>query len=93
MPPQYSINSEMPNYYQNEAKLSSKNEPKFNGVYSRNNLTKTKDRAFLISLDKLKSIETHWIALDMKEHNRRGSDDAIYFDGSAVEHKKRNKKK
>ena len=28
------------------------NKPKFNGVYSRNNLPKIKDRAYVISLDK-----------------------------------------
>ena len=27
------------------------NEPKFNGVYSRNNLSKIKDGAFIINLD------------------------------------------
>ena len=38
-------------------------EPKFNGVYSRNNLTKIKDGAYVINLDEFKSIGTHWIAL------------------------------
>ena len=35
------------NYYQNE--------PKFNGIYSRNNLPKTKDWAYLIILDQIRS--------------------------------------
>ena len=38
-------------------------EPKFNGVYSRNNLPKIKDRTYVINLDEFKSIGTHWIAL------------------------------
>ena len=33
-------------------------EPKFNGVYSRNNLRKIKDGAYVINLDEYKSIET-----------------------------------
>ena len=36
-------------------------EPKFNGVYSRNNLSKIKDGAFIINLDDYESIGTHWI--------------------------------
>ena len=31
-------------------------EPKFNGVYSRNNLSKTKDGAYVINLDEYESI-------------------------------------
>ena len=42
---------------------SSKNERKFNGVYSRNNLPKIKDGTYVINLDEFKSIGTHWIAL------------------------------
>ena len=40
-----------------------RNKPKFNGVYSRNNLPKIKDGAYVINLDQFKSIGTHWIAL------------------------------
>ena len=41
-----------------------KNEPRFNGVYSRNNLPKTiKKGAYVINLDEYKNIGTHWIAL------------------------------
>ena len=43
--------------------LSSKNKPKCNVVYSRNNLPKIKDGAYVINHDEYKSIETHWIAL------------------------------
>ena len=48
-------NFEIQNYYENE--------PKFNGVYSRNNLSKIKDGAYIINLDEYESIGTHWIAL------------------------------
>ena len=51
MPPLHFANSEKQKYYQNEAKI--------NGVYSRYNLPKTKDGAFVISLDEYESIETH----------------------------------
>ena len=43
MPPHLLTNFEIQKYYQNE--------PKFNSVYSRNNLPKTKDGAYVINLD------------------------------------------
>ena len=40
------------------------NEPRFNGVYSRDNLpNKIKDGAYVINLDESSDIGTHWIAL------------------------------
>ena len=48
-------NFEIQKYYQNK--------PKFSGVYSRNNLPKIRDGAYVINLDEFKSIQTHWIAL------------------------------
>ena len=48
-------------------------EPKFNGVYSSNNLLKIKDEANTTNLDEFKWIGTHWIAL----HVNRNS--AAYF--------------
>ena len=45
------------------------NEPKFNGLYSRNNLPKTKDGAYVINIDEFKSIGTHWITLYMNGNN------------------------
>ena len=40
------------------------NEPRFNGVYSRDNLPdKIKDGAYVINLDKYFDIGTQWIAL------------------------------
>ena len=45
-----------------------KNEPRFNGVYSRNNLPKKiKDGAYVINLDEYEDIGTHWIALFCKK--------------------------
>ena len=38
------------------------NEPKFDGVYSRNKLPKIKDWIYVINLDEYELIETHWIA-------------------------------
>ena len=52
---------ETQNYYQNK--------PRFNGIYSRNNLTKTKDEAYRINIDNYESIGTHWIALYVKAPN------------------------
>ena len=69
MPPHPLTNFEIQKYYQNDAQLSSKNEPKFNGVYSRSNLPKIKDGAYVINLDKNKSIGTHWIALHVNGNN------------------------
>ena len=61
MPSQPLKNYEMQKYYQNE--------PKFNGFYSRNNLPKIKDGAYVINLDEYKSIGTHWIALYVDDNN------------------------
>ena len=41
-----------------------KNEPRFNGAFSRNNLPKKiKDRDYIINLDEYTNVGTHWIAL------------------------------
>ena len=56
MPSHPLTNFEMQKYDQNE--------PRFNGVYSRNNLPKKiKDGAYVINLDKYADVGTHWIAL------------------------------
>ena len=68
---------EIQKYYQKK--------PKFNGVYSRNNLPKIKDGAYVINLDEVKSIVTHWIILYVNGNNGRTSYDAIYFDSFRVE--------
>ena len=45
-----------------------KNEPRFNGVFSRNNLPKKiKDGAYVINLDEYADTGTHWIALFCKK--------------------------
>ena len=62
---------EIQKYYQNE--------PRFNGVYSRNNLPKIKDGAYVINLDEYSDIETHWISLYVHNNN------VTYFDSFGVE--------
>ena len=54
MLPHSLTNFELQKYYQNE--------PKFNGVYSRNNLPEIKDGTYVINLDEFKPIGTHWMA-------------------------------
>ena len=45
-----------------------KNEPKFNGVFPRNNLPKKiKDGAYIINLDEYGDVGKHWIALFCKK--------------------------
>ena len=56
------------------------NEPRFNRVYSRDNLPKIKNGASVINLDEFSDIGTHWVALYV--HN----DDVTYFDSFGVEH-------
>ena len=40
-----------------------KNELRFNGVFSRNNLPKRIDGAYIINLDEYADVGTYWIAL------------------------------
>ena len=80
MPPDPSTNFEIQKHYQNDAQRSSKNEPRFNGVYSRDNLPKIKDAAYVINLDEYSYIGTHWIAF------HASNDSATYFDSFGVEH-------
>ena len=79
MPPHPLTNFEIQKYYQNE--------PKFNGVYSRNNLPKINDGTYVINHDEYKSIGTHWIALCVN------SNIIIYFYSFGVEHVPREIKK
>ena len=66
-------NFEIQKYYESE--------PRFNGVYSRNNEPKTlKDGEYLINLDEYADVCTHWIALFL---NRS---ETVYFDSFGVEH-------
>ena len=62
-------------------------EPKFNDVYSRNNLPKKEDRANVINLDDFKSIGIHLIALYVNNNNNNNNNNNItYFDSFRVEH-------
>ena len=56
MPPHPLTSFEIQKYYQNE--------PRFNDVFSRNNLhKKTKDRTYIINFDEYANLGTHWISL------------------------------
>ena len=60
IPPHPLANLEIQKYY--------KDERKFNGVFSRNNLPKKiKDGAYIINLDEYSNVGTHWIALFCKK--------------------------
>ena len=49
-------------------------EPRFNNVFSRNNLPRIKDRVYVINLDDQKSKGTHWVSLFIDKHLD------VYFD-------------
>ena len=73
MTPHPLTNFEIQVYYQNE--------PRFNGVYSGNNLScKIKDGAYVINLDEYSDIGTRWVALHAKNKT------VTYFDSFGVEH-------
>ena len=72
MPPHLLTTFEIQKYYQNE--------PKFNGVYSKNNLPKIKDWEYVTNHNEYRSIVTHWIVLYVNCNN------IIYFDSFGVEH-------
>ena len=64
-----------------EIQLYNQNEPRFNGVYSRENLPdKMKDRAYIINLDEYSDIGTHWMALYVNNKT------VTYFDSFGVEY-------
>ena len=56
------------------------NESRFNGVYSRDNLTEIKDGAYVINLDEYSDNGTQWVALYVNNNN------VTYFDSFEVEH-------
>ena len=73
MTPHPLTNFEIQIYYQNE--------PRFIGVYSRDNLPdKIKDGAYLIHLDEYSDIGTHWITLYVNNKT------VTYFDSFGIEH-------
>ena len=55
-------------------------EPKFYSLYSKNNLLKTTDGAYLINLNKNQRIGTYWIDLFVNANN------IVYFHSLGVEH-------
>ena len=62
------------------------NEPRFNGVYSRDNLPdKIKNGAYVTNLDEHSDIGIHWIALYVNSKTR------TYFDSFRVKHIKKSK--
>ena len=66
-----------------------KNEPRFNGVFSRDNLPKIKDGTYVINLDKYSDIRTHWVALyvhNNNKNNNNNNNNGTYFDSFGVEH-------
>ena len=71
MPPHPLTNFEIQKY---------QNEPKINGVYSRVNLAKIKDGAYVINFDEYSDIGTHSVALWLDDN------DITYFDSFGVEH-------
>ena len=70
MPPHPFTNSEIQTYYQNE--------PRFNGIYSRDNLLKIRDGAYVINLDGHSDIGTHWVASYVRNN------DITYFDSLGI---------
>ena len=70
MPPHPLTNSEMQKY---------QNEPRFNGVYSRDILSRIKDGEYIINLDECSDIGTHWVALHIQNN-------VTYFDSFRKEH-------
>ena len=73
IPPNSLTNFEMKKYYQNE--------PRYSGVYSRDNLPdKIKDGVYVINLDEYSDIGTHWTVLYVNIKT------ITYFDSFGVEH-------
>ena len=72
MPPHPLTNFEIQKYYQNE--------PRFNDVYSRDNLPKIKYAVYVINLDEYSDSGTHCVSLYAQNNN------VTYFDSFGVEH-------
>ena len=74
-PPHPLTNFEIQEYYQNE--------PRLNGVFSRDNLPNNNSRkngGYVINLDEYHDIGTHWVALYVNKKI------VTYFDSFGVEH-------
>ena len=73
MPPHPLTNFEIQKYYQNE--------PRFNGVFSRNNLPgKIKDGGYIINLEEYVDLGTHLVTLFCNRNK------IVYFGSFGVEH-------
>ena len=73
MLPHLLTNFEMQKYDQNE--------PRFNRVFSRDNLAnKIKDGYYVTNLNEHEDVGTHWIALFCRKN------EIVYFDSFGVEH-------
>ena len=73
MLPHLLSNFEMQKYY--------RNEPRFNRVFSRDNLAnKIKDGYYVINLNEYEDVDTHWVALFCRKN------EIVYFDSFGVEH-------
>ena len=82
VPPRPLTNFEIQKYYQNE--------PRFNGVFSRDNLPNSvspkglgsavKNGVYVINLDEYHDFGTHWVALYVNNKT------VTYFDSFGVEH-------
>ena len=71
--PSYPLaNFEIQKYYQYE--------PRFNGVYSRDNLPKLEDETYVTNLNDYTDIGSHWVALYLQNNG------VTYFDSFGVEH-------
>ena len=79
-----SLNSLLPFHPLTNIEISEyyKNEPRFNGVYSRNNFpNKIKKGSYVINLDEYENTGTHWVSLFVKPKYT-----TVYFDSFGVEH-------
>ena len=56
------------------------NKPRFNGIYSRDDLQKIKDGAYIMNLNEYSNIGTYWVALYIQNN------DVTYLDSFGVEH-------
>ena len=65
-------NNKITNYF--------KYEPRFKDVFSRNNLPRIKDRAYVVNLDDKKSKITHWVSLFIDRNA------VVYFDSFGIEY-------
>ena len=71
---------EIQKYYQNE--------PRFNGIFSRDNRPKIKDGTYIINLDEYSDFGNQWVSLRVDQASPEDVDNnnVTYFDSSGVEH-------